>query len=110
MTFEDERENVGQTLIAKKRPSPDFVKAYGHNGYFKSLKRIVHFYNTRDVLPRCAAPVTDAEAEMMGCWPAPKMALNVNTAELGDLGLTKEQEWALVEFMKTLSDGWMPMP
>ena len=32
---------------------PDFVKAYGHNGYFKSLKAIVHFYNTRDVLPRC---------------------------------------------------------
>jgi cytochrome c peroxidase len=35
-----------------KRPSPDFVKAYGHNGYFKSLKQIVHSYNTRDVLPR----------------------------------------------------------
>jgi cytochrome c peroxidase len=38
-----------------KRPRPDFVKAYGHNGYFKSLKEIVHFYNTRDTLPRCAA-------------------------------------------------------
>ena len=32
-----------------KRPSPAFVKAYGHNGYFKSLEEIVHFYNTRDV-------------------------------------------------------------
>ena len=31
-----------------KRPYPAFVKAYGHNGYFKSLKAIVHFYNTRD--------------------------------------------------------------
>jgi cytochrome c peroxidase len=30
-----------------KRPYPEFVKAYGHNGYFKSLKSIVHFYNTR---------------------------------------------------------------
>ena len=38
---------------AGKRPYPDFVKAYGHNGYFKSLKEIVHFCNTRDVLPRC---------------------------------------------------------
>ena len=38
-----------------KRPSADFVKAYGHNGYFRSLKQIVHFYNTRDVLPRCSA-------------------------------------------------------
>src|SRR5947209_20173167 len=36
-----------------KRPYPNFVKAYAHNGYFKSLKFIVHFYNTRDVLPRC---------------------------------------------------------
>ena len=35
------------------RPSNDFVKAFGHNGYFKSLEGIVHFYNTRDVLPRC---------------------------------------------------------
>jgi len=26
------------------------VKAYGHNGYFTSLKSIVHFYNTRDVV------------------------------------------------------------
>lgn len=36
-----------------KRPYPAFVKAYGHNGYFRSLEEIVHFYNTRDVLPRC---------------------------------------------------------
>jgi 3-phenylpropionate/cinnamic acid dioxygenase small subunit len=26
-----------------------------HNGCFKSLKEVVHFYNTRDLLPRCAA-------------------------------------------------------
>jgi hypothetical protein len=25
-------------------------EAYGHNGYFKSLKENVHFYNTRDTL------------------------------------------------------------
>jgi cytochrome c peroxidase len=84
------------------------VKAYSHNGYFKSLKRIVHFYNTRDVLPKCAASVTDTEAEMVGCWPAPEVTVNVNTAELGDLGLTEEQEWALVAFMQALSDGWTP--
>jgi cytochrome c peroxidase len=34
---------------------PDFVKAYMHNGYLKSLKEVVHFYNTRDALPRCQA-------------------------------------------------------
>jgi len=37
-----------------KRPSADFVKAYGHNGYFKSLKEVVHFYNVRDRLPYCS--------------------------------------------------------
>src|SRR5450756_2319783 len=26
-----------------KRPYPGFIKAYGHNGYFKSLEQIVHF-------------------------------------------------------------------
>ena len=36
-----------------KRPAPEFVKAFGHNGYFKSLKEIVHFYNKRDVFGRC---------------------------------------------------------
>ena len=25
---------------------------YGHNGYFATLKEIVHFYNTRDVAPQ----------------------------------------------------------
>jgi len=30
-----------------KRPDPGFVKAYMHNGYFKTLKGVVSFYNTR---------------------------------------------------------------
>lgn len=29
------------------RPTPDFVKAYGHNGYFKTLEDIVFFYHWR---------------------------------------------------------------
>jgi cytochrome c peroxidase len=31
------------------RPSEGFVKAYMHNGVFKSLKDVVHFYNTRNL-------------------------------------------------------------
>src|SRR5262249_47462849 len=27
-----------------RNPGPDFVKAYMHNGYLKSLKEVVHFY------------------------------------------------------------------
>ena len=51
------------------RPGQGLVKPYGHNGWFKSLKSIVHFYNTRmtptgpprpDALP--ANSYTEAEA------------------------------------------------
>ncbi len=84
------------------------VKAYTHNGYFKTLYGIVHFYNTRDVLDVCPGPYTEAEALAADCWPAPEVAANVNTDELGDLGLSEEDEWAIVAFLKTLSDGYMP--
>jgi cytochrome c peroxidase len=72
------------------RPGNGFTKAYLHNGVFKSLKEVVNFYNTRDV----------------GMWPPPEVAENVNTDELGDLGLTGAQEDAIVAFMQTLSDGY----
>jgi len=90
------------------RPSNDFVKAYGHNGYFKSLYGITHFYNTRDVKPVCPGPYTEAQALEADCWPAPEVPETVNTAEMGDLGLTEKEEWAIVAFMKTLSDGYVP--
>jgi cytochrome c peroxidase len=86
-----------------KRPSPEFVKAYGHNGYFKSLKQIVHFYNTRDVLPRCTP---HDPREGTGCWPAPESTDNLNKSKTGNLGLTDQEESALVVFMQTLTDGY----
>jgi cytochrome c peroxidase len=89
-----------------KRPYPAFVKAYGHNGYFKSLKAIVHFYNTRDVLPRCRSH--DA-GEGTSCWPAPESDGNMNTSKVGHLGLSDTEEDALVLFMQTLTDGFMPV-
>jgi len=87
-----------------KRPSPDSVKAYTHNGYFKTLKGLVHFYNTRDVKSRCPGPYTEIEALGADCWPAPEVADNVNTNELGNLGLTDEEEDAIVSFLKALTD------
>ena len=86
-----------------KRPSPDFVKAYGHNGYFKSLKQIVHFYNTRDVLPRCSA---HDPGEGTDCWPAPVTTDNLNKSKIGNLQLSNEEEDALVAFLRTLTDGF----
>jgi cytochrome c peroxidase len=91
------------------RPWPGFVKAYGHNGYFKSLWSITHFYNTRDVKPRCADPfTTEAEALAQNCWPEPEVGENLSTAAMGDLGLTPDQEDAIVAFLKTLTDGYAP--
>jgi cytochrome c peroxidase len=50
-----------------KSPRPDFVKAYMHNGYLKSLKEVVHFYNTGDALPTCKE---GDRGEKISCWPA----------------------------------------
>ncbi len=90
-------ENLGKQKVptlrnVDLRPDATFPKAYMHNGALKSLKEVVHFYNTRDVEP----------------WPAPEVAENVNTDELGDLGLTDAEEDAIVAFMATLSDGYVP--
>lgn len=86
------------------RPRPDFVKAYGHNGYFKSLKAIVHFYNTRDILPKCAPGAAGAGKT---CWPAPEVDKNVNR-KIGHLGMSDHEENLIVIFLGTLSDGYVP--
>ncbi|MFZ0931203.1 MAG: cytochrome c peroxidase [Syntrophobacteraceae bacterium] len=91
-----------------KRPYPAFVKAYGHNGYFKSLESIVHFYNTRDVLPVCSEPLATGNMPGDNCWPAPEFPETVNKKELGNLGLSREEEACIVAFLETLSDGWKP--
>jgi cytochrome c peroxidase len=83
--------------------SPAFVKAYGHNGYFTSLKKIVHFYNTRDVRARCKPH--DA-GEGATCWPAPESTDNMNTSKMGHLGLSNAEEDTLVAFLQTLTDGF----
>ncbi|ETA82615.1 cytochrome-c peroxidase [Youngiibacter fragilis] len=75
------------------RPYEGFVKAFGHNGYFKSLEDIVEFYNSRDE----------------GDWPEPEYAATMNSDELGSLGLTPHEVDAIVEFLKALSDGYEPL-
>lgn len=106
------KENFGKHRIptlrnVDLRPRASFVKAYGHNGYFKSLEGIVHFYNTRDVLPRADAVADPSPG--VNSWPPPEVTANINKEELGNLGLTTAEEAAVVAFMKTLSDGYKPM-
>lgn len=88
-----------------KRPNAGFVKAYMHNGYLKSLKEVVHFYNTRDALPKCKP---GDPGEKVTCWPAPENPATINRKQLGDLKLSDKQEDLLVAFLKTLTDGYLP--
>ncbi|MFN8647556.1 MAG: cytochrome c peroxidase [Gemmatimonadales bacterium] len=88
-----------------RRGAPNAPKSFMHNGAFKSLEQVVHFYNTRDVLPACESISAPRFGE--NCWPAPEVTENVNTDELGNLGLTPDEEAAVVAYLKTLSDGWV---
>ena len=63
---------------------------YFHNGVFSTLEQVVLFYNTRD----------------LGGFAPPEEPRNENHEELGNLGLTSAESSDLVEFLKTLTDGY----
>jgi cytochrome c peroxidase len=90
-------------------PGPYFQKEFFHNGYIKSLKQLVHFYNTRDVFPfnvtsgHCPAGTT----EKVDCWPMPEVPNNLDHT-IGKLGLTDQEENQIVAFMQALTDGFNP--
>ena len=93
-------------------PGPYFQKEFFHNGYAKSLKQLVHFYNTRDVFPfnvtsgNCPAGTT----EKVNCWPMPEVPNNLDMT-VGNLGLTDQEENLIVIFLQTLTDGFTtPFP
>lgn len=99
----DPAEEEGKFKVSSLRNLPR-TAPYGHNGYFSSISEIVHFYNTRDVKAVCDTSVSAQGAIAEGCWPAPEVPETVNTDELGNLGLTLEQEMKLVLFLETLED------
>jgi cytochrome c peroxidase len=91
------------------RPSDDFVKAYGHNGYFKSLEDIVFFYHWRAMMDNgCMGGGGGMGGGGMGCdgmssmFPPPEV--DQNRAELGMF--PRPQVDNIVLFLKTLSDGY----
>ncbi len=117
---------------ADKRPSPDFVKSYMHNGVFKSLEEVVHFYNKRNIA------VNESGGEIAfdlrvgpppgytPLFPPPEVIENVqnvagltpsqtrqgeadvaNNGQIGHLQLSPEEEADLVNFLKTLTDGFL---
>ncbi|KAA9038352.1 cytochrome C [Ginsengibacter hankyongi] len=83
--------NLGKQKVPTLRNVDKRNGPYMHNGVFKSLKEVVHFYNTRDI--------------SKFNWPAPEVPQNVN-AVVGNLGLTDKEENEIVAFLKTLSDGY----
>lgn len=95
-------ENMGKHKVPTlrnvgKKPGKGFTKAYLHNGVFKSLEEVVHFYNTRDI---------EGAGWNGVLWAEPEVADNINEGELGDLGLSDSEEKAIVAFLETLSDGY----
>ena len=110
------------TLRNATKNERGITKAFMHNGYFKNIEDVVHFYNTRfDGTPLDADPVnnsktvcedlgiedaTAAEAIANDCWPVPEFPGTAPALGglLGNLGLTEDQEAALVAYIKTLDD------
>jgi cytochrome c peroxidase len=106
------------------RPSPTFVKPYMHNGVFKSLKEVIHFYNTRNLTTAGEVidlTLPDPYAGLVGTplWPPPEVFSDTALANgqgfsaaegglVGNLGLTDAEEDHLVAFMQALTDGYFP--
>jgi cytochrome c peroxidase len=88
-------------------PGPYFQKEFFHNGYIKSLKQLVHFYNTRDELrfPVTSGHCPAGTVEKVTCWPTPEVLNNIDMTT-GKLGLTDQEENQIVAFLQTLSDGF----
>jgi cytochrome c peroxidase len=104
---------------ANGKPIPYFQKEFFHNGYIKSLKQLVHFYNTRDSLmtpngnityefPVTSGHCPPGTVERVTCWPQPEVPNNIDMTE-GAQGLTDTEENQIVAFLQTLTDGFNPM-
>jgi cytochrome c peroxidase len=113
---------------ADTRPSPGFVKAYMHNGVFKSLQEVVHFYNKRNIAVNASGQeiafdlrkgppagftplfpppeVLDNVQNVAGVTPAQATAATESNGQVGNLQLNPQQEQDLVNFMAILSDGF----
>src|SRR5467141_2771648 len=93
-------------------PGPYFQKEFFHNGYIKSLKQLVHFYNTRDLyfFPVTSGHCPPGKTEKVDCWPMPEVTNNLDMT-VGRLGLSDLEENQIVAFLQTLTDGFtVPFP
>ena len=92
-----------------RRPSEDTVKAYGHNGYFKSLEGmegVVHFYHWRAMMDNgmcggIGGGMGDCSG-MENMFDPPEVDQNRATLSMFPM----MQIDNVVAFLKTLSDGY----
>jgi cytochrome c peroxidase len=88
-----------------KRPATDFVKAYGHNGYFKSLSDIIRFYASRGMMGMGGGGMGGGGmGGMCGGMTFPTPEVNANLATLNHFRCMDQSY--LLTFLKTLSDGY----
>ncbi|MEW6442398.1 MAG: cytochrome c peroxidase [bacterium] len=97
-----------------KRPASSFVKAYGHNGYFKSLADIVRFYAWRGMQGGMMGGGMGGGGMggggggggggMCGGMGFPQPEVNENLAQLKHF-CCRDQSY-VVAFLKTLTDGY----
>ncbi len=67
-----------------------YTGPYFHNGYFRTLKEVVHFINSRDIYSEFK----------------PEVAQNIAHQLTGSMHLTDEEEDAIVAFLLCLTDGY----
>ena len=116
-----------------KRPYATFVRAYTHNGAFKSLEDVVLFYNKRNIAVDAQGNEvafdlrTGPPAGTLRLFPPPEVLDNVQNiagltpddaanqgvagvtatnGQVGNLGLTDSEEDDIVNFLKILTDGF----
>jgi cytochrome c peroxidase len=83
----------------------EITAPYMHNGVLLTLEQVVHFYNTRDIKPRVCDDNNDPGFGI-DCWPVSELTNNVNVDELGNLGLSAQDEADIVAYLKTFTDGY----
>lgn len=90
------------------RPYPEFVKAYGHNGFFKSLDRmdgIIHFYAWRAMMDNggMGGGMGGGMTPNPNMFPLPEVDRNRVVMQPFNFMMDGTK---IVAFLKTLSDGY----
>jgi cytochrome c peroxidase len=90
-------------------------RTYMHNGALVSLTKVVDFYNTRDVLRVCTGHELNEPERWgstvfggFGCWPPPEHSANLDTKQMGKLGLSPADVEAIVAYLHAMTDEPVP--